>query len=383
MPTPIRVEFDVKHFEAIAASMMNYLSSVQSLVTDFNIGSINRTLLESVAMELEEIYYRLYKAIEKAIPEALYTTFDFDRLPATAAVGTVTFSRATAAPQNYLIPEGTILATVSGIEFAVLADATLPSGSTSVGVQVRAVVPGASGNVAANSITVMRSVILGVDAVTNAAALTGGADLESDDARKARFQAFISSLARAPVNGVEAGARTTTLIDPVSGNIVERVQVAKLDEPFLTDSSTPAGVATLYIDNGAGSASTELVAQCQKIIDGYIDPDTQQSVIGYKAAGVVIQVKPVTAQLVTVDATVFLMPGATADVVRDNLKATAANFFSRLGIGEEVDRERLLASLMVVQGVRTLILSSPQADVQPISGGRAVIAGGSMLVTIV
>ena len=368
MPTPARVEFDLKHFESIATSMMNYLSSVQALVTDFNIGSVNRTLLESVAMELEELYYRLYKSTEKAIPEAIYTAFDFTKLSATAASGTVTFSRSVAAPQDYLIPLGTVVATADGVEFKTTANVTLLTGQTTRTASVVAVLTGAAGNVAANSVTVLRTAILGIEAVNNVSVMAGGADEETDDALRLRFQDFISSLARSPVTGVEAGARTAKLVDG-SGAILERVLVAKVIEEYLTDSSKPVGTAKLYIDSGSGTASNNLVAACQKIIDGYIDAGGNP-VIGYKAAGVVVTVLAVTPVVQNVACTFSLNTGAVQADVLAGLQLAARGVFDALGIGQTLDWEQLLATLIRVNGVKTLTLTTPAADVTCGNGQR-------------
>jgi len=377
MPTPVRVEFDLKHFESITTSMLNYLASVQTFITDFNIGSVNRTLLEAVAMELEELYYRLYKSTEKAIPEAIYTAFDFTRLAATAAAGTVTFSRSVAAGQDYLIPQGTVVATADGVEFQTIADVTLVAGQTTRTASVVAGVTGAASNVAATSVTVLRTAILGIEAVTNAAAMTGGTDEESDDTRQIRFQEFIASLARSPIAGVEAGAKTVRLLDS-AGGIVERVAVAKVVEEYLTDPSKPVGTATLYIDNGAGSASAPLIATCQQVIDGYTDT-AGNAVIGYKAAGVVITVEAVTSVTQNVICVVTLLPNALLADVTAALKVAASGVFDGLSIGGSLDWEQLLATLIRVTGVKTLTLSTPSADVSCLSGQR--IRLGTMTVS--
>ena len=105
------MSFQIKKFDSIIASMINWLSSATDRITDFNVGSVARTLLESVAIELEELYYQLLKAVEEAIEEAIYRTFNFPRNPSERATGNVTFYRLTGSNQPILIPQSTIVST--------------------------------------------------------------------------------------------------------------------------------------------------------------------------------------------------------------------------------------------------------------------------------
>lgn len=60
-------------------------------------------------------------------------------------------------------------------------------GGGSVDLPVRAVESGVEGNVGANAITLLRTGVDGVTAITNAAAMSGGADVEADDSLKDRL----------------------------------------------------------------------------------------------------------------------------------------------------------------------------------------------------
>lgn len=357
----IRPTFNLKHFEQLAASMMNLLASVQDVITDYNVGSVNRTMLEAVAMELEELYYRTYQGILDGIPAGVYEDFGFGQIPATPAVGNVTFSRSTPAVATYTIPAGTIVSTASGIRFQTTEDATILIGNTSVGAQVSAVTPGEDGNVDGGSIVLMTTAVLGVETVTNDAPTAGGADVETADAQKARFAEFIVSLARSPINGIEAGAKTVRLTDS-TGLIIEQVVLAKVVEPYLLDSTEPIGIASLYIDNGSGGASTDLVTKTQQVIDGYID-EHGVAIMGYRAAGVVINVIAVTLFSQAVTALVTLDPGADQDTVDTSLRNAIAAVFNGINISSGLDWPTLLSAMMVVAGVKTVSLTVPSASV--------------------
>jgi len=365
----VRPTFNLKHFEQISASMMNLMASVQASITDFNIGSVNRTLLEAVALELEEIYYRTYAGILDGIPAGVYDAFGYGRLPAAPAIGNVTFSRDIAAAQAYNIAAGTIITTSTGIRFATTVNAQLLAGSVGISVPIAAEISGTAGNVAANSITLFTSAILGIDTVTNPAGTSGGVDDETADAQQIRFAEFIVSLARSPVNGIEAGAKTAALVDTSTGLVTETVSLAKVVEPYLTDPGAPVGLVTCYIDNGSGSASNALVAQTQKVIDGYVDSDGIQ-VIGYRAAGIIVTVTSVI--LVSQDVTALITLDAGADQVTVNAALTnaIATLFNALNISDDLDWPTLLSAMMVIAGVKTVFLMTPSGTVPGTIGKR-------------
>lgn len=358
----IRQTFNLKHFEQIAASMMNLMASLQNVITDYNIGSVNRSMLEAFAIELEELYYRTFQGIEDGIPAGVYEAFSFGRLPATPAVGNVTFSRGTAATQSYVVPAGTIVTTSTGIRFSTVGDVTLLPATTSINAQVVAETAGAGGNVGAGSIVLLSSSILGIESVTNAAATAGGADEETADDQQARFAIYIKSIARSPINGLEAGAKTVQLVDASSGLISEQVVLATVVEPYILDPSQPVGIVALYIDNGSGGASDALVAKTQQVIDGYID-DTGVKIIGYRAAGVIVRVMAVTLFSQDVTASITLEAGADQTTVDMALKDAIASIFAAIPISEGLDWPTLLTGMMVVSGVKTVSLIVPDSSV--------------------
>jgi uncharacterized phage protein gp47/JayE len=275
--------FKMKSFPQLVASLVNWFVSVQNQVTDLNVGSVARTLLESVASELAEVYFRIFTAIDDAQAEAVYRSFDFPRKSATNAAGVLLFQRASLALSDITIASGVVVAAPAtasdaeinfatndtrilptrttlaapissliqtslqltsaaniGVGDVLLVDAeklkvaappvsntvsvtrayggttaATHSGGAFIGVVGKAVastavLPGASGNVAGGAIKLLKTTVAGIETVTNEAAITGGADEESDDDRKKRFQEFISSLARGTKPAIEFGAKTVS-----------------------------------------------------------------------------------------------------------------------------------------------------------------------------
>jgi uncharacterized phage protein gp47/JayE len=244
----------------------------------------------------------------------------------------------------------------------------LLSGTTSIEAQVVAETAGSAGNVGAGSIVLFTSALLGAETVTNATATSGGSDQETADAQQVRFSEYIVSLARSPINGLEAGAKTATLVDATTGLITEKVAMAKVVEPYLTGAS-PVGMVTLYIDNGSGGASSALVDRTQQVIDGYTNTNGV-AVMGYRAAGIVVQVVAVTLFTQNIAAAVTLTDSADQATVDTDLLNAIAGVFKNIEISAGLDWPRLLSSMMVVTGVSTIALTVPAASVAGQIGKR-------------
>jgi hypothetical protein len=123
------MSFQIKKFNSIVASMVNWVSSATDRITDFNTGSVVRTILEVVAIELEELYYQLLRAVEEAIEEAIYRTFNFPRNPSQKATGAVRFYRLAGTVPEITINRGTMVGTDTdpSIYFETQADDSIPA----------------------------------------------------------------------------------------------------------------------------------------------------------------------------------------------------------------------------------------------------------------
>src|SRR3546814_2193358 len=98
--------FQTKDFVSIVASMINWMRSTQSKITDFNIGSVARTMVEAPAAEIDELYQQFFFGLKEAIPVSVYQSFDFEPIEAVPAAGLVRISIAPVA-SNTIIPAGT------------------------------------------------------------------------------------------------------------------------------------------------------------------------------------------------------------------------------------------------------------------------------------
>lgn len=355
--------FQIKDFASVAASMLNWFKSNQNKVTDFNVGGVARTMMESAAVEIEELYLRMFIGLREAIPVSVYNTFGFDRLEAAKASVSLRFSTATAATAAIVIPAGTA-ARVPGktIRYVTLADATIPIGGTYVDALAAADLAGVAGNTGSSTITELAGSVSGVSAVTNPSPVLNGRDAETDADRLSRFRAYVSSLARGTVSAVLYGAKSASLKDSL-GQVYEYVAMAALQEPWLTNPAQPVGLVNVYVHNGASATSPALVAEAQRVIDGYYKLDGTP-VPGWKAAGVKAVVAAASDLLTPVTGTVQVDPSYAQPAVLAEAQSAIRLYVQGLGVGAPVVKAELIAIVKRdVPGVMNVHLSLPADDV--------------------
>jgi uncharacterized phage protein gp47/JayE len=176
-----------------------------SPITDVNIGSVTRTLVEAFAWEMAVVYEQLQIVYENAFIDTaegksldfLVSLLDISRIEAGYALGEVSFSRNTPAPANITIPEGTLVSGLSvdenGDEIAHLykttEEGTLRRGETSVNIPVRAESKGIAAP--AGGINTMPKPILGIEEVTSRDDMVLGSKEETDRQLRERAKARI------------------------------------------------------------------------------------------------------------------------------------------------------------------------------------------------
>lgn len=345
------MEFTPRTFQEITQAMVAYLAanpdlSQGVLPSDLAVGSLERAHLEAVGVVMEEYDQRVADAIKAAIPESCYRAFGFTPLPARQATGSVICTSYTPVPYNVVIPTGTVFQGPNGILFKSTADGQIASGTTTSGsIPVQAQVAGISGNVAENTITRLVSPIPFIDLVTNPQATASGSNVETDDARALRFQAFIRTIQRGTNEAIEFAALSVP-----SGRVVD----ARVVEPFLLSPIPPgvpyAGLVWLFVDDGTTSTSLEssLVSEVSNYVNGFIDGGGNQ-IPGYKASGIIVNILKATPKMVRVRGTVKLASGAISrwSDIQANMTAAVVNYFNSLRIAEAASYQNLVTAVTI------------------------------------
>lgn len=183
--------------------MIQWARNNNSDLTDFNQGGVMRSIYNSIAAILAQVYYNLYKVYRSArIIYASGTDLDTAVAPrsiirrgATKAAKVVTFS----GTSTTAIPSGMKLATPDGIGFVTTEGDTVPAIGR-VDVDIEAAVAGEIGNVNAGEISVMVDEVSGLTAVSNAAPTDGGYNAEADEQLRNRAIIQLATISQ----GIEA-----------------------------------------------------------------------------------------------------------------------------------------------------------------------------------
>jgi uncharacterized phage protein gp47/JayE len=351
----------IKTYSEIVSSMLTAIGDRTGL-TNFNVGSVVRTLTEVFAEVVAELYAYAAEMLKQGFLDTA-TGFWLDRKakeyglarkPAVQAEGVVVYSRKLPKNTNIPIPQDSIVTTPkdqAGKEYRYFTTqaAVLQAGQTSVEIPVIAEVAGTAYNVGPGSITKMKTFINGIDAVANPTdwLSTVGVDEESDAALRQRCFLAWEELSQ----GGTAAAYVSWALS------VPGVKSAFVDDTL------PRGEGTLdvYIMGEAGLPDPALVQAVQEVVD---------------------QNRPITADAlvlapdpVVIDLAASVTPRAGYDPVAmdTEIRRRLAVFFGDiddpslpfipLGVGKDVMISRLLAVVMGVPGVYSIDGSAPPGNV--------------------
>jgi uncharacterized phage protein gp47/JayE len=353
--------FQVKDFVSITASMINWMRATTRRVSDYNIGSVVRTMLEAVAAEIDELYQQFFIGVKEAIPVSVYNSFSFEKLAAISANGLI---RVTLTPSDTagLISAGTTFsATGLPTTYTSLTDVVVGIGMSFVDVSVKADAAGSIGNISALQEFTLNPAPDNFVSATNLSGFASGVDAETDDERKIRFAAYIASISRSTNAALRYGMSTATLVDS-DGNITERVATAITVEPYLDDSNQPIAKVDCYIHNGVGGTSTALLARTTEIVDGYYDANGV-AVAGYKAAGIKTTVFIAAEELVSVTGELVPEAGFDEPTLITNATTTVYAYLQNLPIGGTAVLAEIIYLIKDIDGVYDFQPSLPAANV--------------------
>lgn len=362
--------FQLKDFVSIVAAMINRAKATQSRLTDFEIGSVARTLMEAPAIEIEQLYQRMFAGIMDAIPVAIYRGFQFEVADPIKARGKVTITFGAPIDVAFTVPAGAIFVNRTTTQrYLAIAAVTAPVGATSLVVNIEAERVGSAYNVGSGQITSAANLRLPVGAtLTNTPVITGS-DGESDEERAARFLDYIKSISRGTAFSVRYAASTAVIRD-VNNLVVEYVSRVDLVE-------TP-GYVQVYVYGADALPSTALITEIRKIIDGYYDLTAGAYVSGYRPVGVDVDVLPMTEQLVNLTATITTSLGYTLADVQQAVADSIGEAISSVFAGQTLYVDALRNAALAVPGVASCLVSTTTNLLCP---ANIVLKPGTIAVT--
>ncbi len=351
----------IKTFEQIVPAVLAIFGDKsEGRVTNFNVGSVVRTLLEAPSQVTAELYAYgadLLKQAHMDTASGIWLArraaeFGVEKKEAITIEGQVMFSRKTARSTNVPISRNSIVATRKNrlgkdYRYFTTEDAVLEAGSLSVTVPVIAEGEGSAYNVLPGTIVEMRTYIAGIDAVTNESnwIITTGADAEKDPRLRQRgFKAW-DELSLGRISGLYESLA---------------LSVAGVADAWVDDSQ-PRGEGTLdvYIldETGPPAEGSAILQAVQAVLDAK-RPATED-------------VRARTPNSIRIDLVVGVIPKAGYDpsLIHDEVEHRLAIKFgvaedtedlgiTPLGVGKDVMISQLVAVAMAVEGVYAVHITS-------------------------
>ncbi|MBB6673026.1 baseplate J/gp47 family protein [Cohnella nanjingensis] len=290
------------------------------------------------------------------------------RRPAVAAIGTVQFSGVA----GTAVPIGTRVATLAdpvtssaSIEYETTKTVSIAEDGTAT-VEVKAVEPGARGNVAASAISLMITPMTGISTVSNAAATSGGTDVESDASLLERFLIRVRSPG---TSGNKADYILWALEVPGVGG----VQILPL-------WNGPGTVKVTLLDSAKRSPNAALVAAVQK----YIAPAAGTGE-GKAPIGANVTVAAATEVPINVSVKVTLAVGFSLSEVRDLFVAGTVAYLQGLAFKDTLVRWTRISAILLdippVVDYTDLVVNGGTVNVEMMPGQVAVIGAVTMNAT--
>lgn len=229
-------------------------------ITDLNVGSVTRTLLESVGRELalqelhlEQVYKSAYiETAEGANLDKVVALVGISRRPAGVATVMVRFVRAAGSVGRITIPVSTIVSDGHDNRYATATPLILEAGEPSRQV-LAAATSGAVEAVEAKAISQMEVLIAGVSEVTNDAPAVAAAAPESDDDLRRRAQGALAVAARGTLVALRFGVLS-----------VEGVKAVTVTE-FPNGVSGEIAIDVAYRRDGDAAAIAEVQERIEEL----------------------------------------------------------------------------------------------------------------------
>ncbi|MDE7261764.1 MAG: baseplate J/gp47 family protein [Oscillospiraceae bacterium] len=331
-----------KTIESIYSEMLEVFGAASGYLPSSSCDLAAR--LYAAAAQIQGLYLQAQWLLDQSFPQTAAGEYldrhaqlrGISRSVATCAAGKLRFGLSMAVSGNLSIKAGTVCMTKDGIRFATTDDAVLRAGALYVDVPAMALEPGRQGNAAANTVTIMAAMPVGVKACTNPEAFSGGEDQESDEGLRQRL---LDSYRRLP-NGANAAYYEQTAL---SRNGVAAAVAVRC----------PRGVGTvdLYVATDAGIPDAALLSE----LNGYLQEKREISVN--------LRVLAPTARALNIQVKIQPAAGYSFETARADVDKVLRATFTGGMLGKEVTLAFLGNLLYSLDSVQNYHFSSPTADI--------------------
>ena len=330
-----------KTIDSIYAEMLSAFGEASGYLPSVSCDLAAR--LYAAAAQIQGLYLQAQWLLDQSFPQTAKGEYlerhahlrGLRRSVATCATGTLRFGLSLAVSGDLTVKSGTVCMTDTGVRFATTDNVVLYAGELYVDAPAVALEPGKAGNVAANTVTIMAAMPVGIKACTNPEAFSGGDDAEDDEDLRRRL---LDSYRRLP-NGANAAYYEQTALSRTG--VAAAVAVGR-----------PRGVGSvdLYIATDAGLPDETLLAEVNEFL--------QEK----REISVDLLVLAPTAHPVNISVAVQPAPGFTFEEVQAAVDAALREVFTGAMLGKSVTLAFLGNLLYDLECVQNYSFASPSAD---------------------
>lgn len=346
--------FKMRGFRTILGEMATWIMTNSKTITNFYPGSVTRSLLEAVSIQIEALYFQARKGFLSAIEEAIFNSFAFQRASATRATGDVVVTFIAPLDQRVVFEQGFELNTVPVggdiLYFRVMEDTYVERGASQATLKVECAVTGITGNVPAYAI---RRAVLGrsyILDIFNPAKFFNGLPEETTDQRKKRFTDFVEALGRTTIRSIRYGI----------------LQIPEVKGVYVKEDT---GILTVYAHDINGELPDTLK---QKVLDALIE---------YKSAGVKALVSPVVTKTVDLNMTITVEDGYDKEQYRQILQSSVESYLSYYTVSKDLVRAELIRFVMNIDESAILNVSMDLSQ-DITTGAHELVRPGNIVVTV-
>lgn len=305
----------MKKFRDILSDMASWIALTNSKVTNFRPGSVVRSLLEAIAMSIEDLYSYARKQFEDAQVGAIFNSFDIDEIPARHATGIVTVSFTAPLNQAVLITKGTQYYSVpvegESLYFSSTEDVTASIGATEIDIPVQCDTAGVIGNVPSYSITRAVSITPYMAGVYNKFKFFTGAPKETREERQKRFDSYLDSIRRGSVPALKYG-------------------ILQVPNVYGVEVKESIGIIYIFVHDSQGNLSDQMRS------------DIDAVVYEYKTAGVKAIVSGVVKKTVDLDIELTLMANTNKNSILFKVADEVSTYMNKLTVSKPLNIVDLL-----------------------------------------
>src|SRR5699024_10915772 len=326
-----------------------------SKITDFTPGSASRSLLEAVALEIEQFYILTKENIDWGIQEGIIEAFDFQKRQSKRAYGNVTIQFYQPLDMRMYIPAGTTFTSTRQEypqQFETLVDYYAEPDSTEIVVEVYCKETGVAGNVPEGTINTIASGSSLIRSVNNEYSFNTGTKEESQEDFKRRFHSFVESRGRATNKSVRYGA----------------LQIPDVEGVYVYEET---GHITVFAHDRNGNLSNTLK---EDIISALQD---------YRPSGIMLEVTGVEKEEVNVSATVTISNKARiGDTLQKHIEGVIRSYLNNLKTSDDLIITDLIQAVMNIDDVLIYDVSFDNLDENITVPPQGIIRAGEIKVEL-